>query len=64
VRLVKNPRGECGRFSVRRRQIPVRRPDTGEWTVQIDQRRQYDEQPGTNLVRLLIRVERVFREPS
>lgn len=63
VRLAKRPRGKCGRFSVRRRQIPIRRPQTGAWTVQVDQRRRYREQPGTNVVRLPIHVRRVFREP-
>jgi len=61
VRLAK-PRGACGTFSVRRRQIPVRRPDTGRWLVQVDQKRRYSEAPGTNWVRLLIRVRRVFRD--
>jgi hypothetical protein len=57
------PRGDCGRFSTRRRQIPVRRPRTGDWTLQIDQRRRYSETPATNWVRLVIRVREVFLEP-
>lgn len=62
VRLAE-PRGDCGRFSVRRRQIPISRPRTGDWTLQIDQRRRYSETPDTNWVRLVIRLREVFKEP-
>jgi hypothetical protein len=62
-RLARRTFGACGKFSVRRRQLPIRSPRTGEWTVQIDQRRRYREDPGTNWVRLLIRVRRVFQDP-
>jgi hypothetical protein len=65
VRLVRRPTGPCGAFSVRRRQIPIERPRTGEWTVQIDQRRDFvDEDPGTNWVHILIDVARRFRDPG
>jgi hypothetical protein len=60
VRIAR-PRGDCGTFSVRRRQIPVRRPRTGDWTLQVDQRRDYSDSPGTNWVRLLIKVREIFR---
>jgi hypothetical protein len=64
VRLVRRPERPCGSFSVRRRQIPVERPRTGEWLVQVDQRRDYVANPGTNWVHVLINVARVFREPE
>ncbi len=35
------PSGPCGTFSARKRQIPVRRPGTGQWTVQFDQQKSY-----------------------
>ena len=58
------PEGACGTFAVRRRQIPLRRPRTGAWTLQVDQRREYSASPGTNWVRLLIKVRRIFRDPG
>ena len=36
VRLARKP-GGCGSFEVRRRQIPIRQPGLGLWTVQFDQ---------------------------
>ena len=60
VRIAR-PQGDCGTFTVRRRQIPVRRPRTGDWTLQVDQRRDYSDAPGTNWVRLLIKVRQFFR---
>ena len=65
VRLARRPSGACGAFSVRRRQIPIDRPRTGEWLVQVDQRREFRaEAPGTNWVHVLINVERMFRTPD
>jgi hypothetical protein len=65
VRLVRRPTGSCGVFTVRRKQIPIERPRTGEWTVQIDQSRQFvEEAPGTNWVQVLIEVARAFRDPG
>lgn len=44
--LLARPHGSCGTFAARARQIPVRRPRTGLWRVQLDQRREYRrEQP-------------------
>lgn len=60
VRLAR-PHGDCGTFSARARQIPVRHPHTGQWIVDFDQRRRY---PGTLPPvrdRLLITVRRVPR---
>jgi hypothetical protein len=53
------PQGPCGRLDVVRRQIPVRHPATGRWTLQIDNQRSYSEKPATAFVRLGITVRRV-----
>jgi hypothetical protein len=52
------PHGPCGTFAVRARQIPVRRPATGIWTVQLDQSRRYDGELDPVYVRLTIAVRR------
>jgi hypothetical protein len=49
------PRGRCGTFSVRRRQIPVR-ARTGTWLVQFDQLRRFTNPPESVFVQLQIRV--------
>jgi len=54
----------CGTFKARRRQIPVRHPQTGTWTLQVDQQRRYSRAPDSVFVRLSIIVQRVFRLPS
>jgi hypothetical protein len=61
VRLVRRPHGACGTFTVRRRQIPVFRPRTGHWTLQVDQQRLYSPAPNSVFVRLDIDVQRVIR---
>jgi hypothetical protein len=60
VRLARRPAGACGTFSVRRRQIPVRKPHTGRWTLQVDQQRRYSVAPDSVFVRLDIDVRRVI----
>jgi hypothetical protein len=60
VRLVRRTTGDCGTFAVRRRQIPVTRPLTGRWTLQVDQQRKYALQPDSVFVRLSIDVQRVL----
>ena len=57
VRMARRP-GECGRFSARRRQIPVRDPGLGIWTVQFDQRRRLVNPAVTPIVfvRIAIRI--------
>jgi hypothetical protein len=52
------PRGACGTFSVRARQIPVERPATGLWTVHVDQSRRYEADADPVYVRLTIDVRR------
>jgi hypothetical protein len=61
VRIAWHPRNACGTFSVRRRQIPIVRPHTGRWTLQVDQQRRYDPTPHTVFARLDITVQRVIR---
>ena len=63
VRLARRPKGSCGKFRVKRRQIPIRNARTGRWIVQIDQRRKYAPEPNPVWVRLPIDVVQVFREP-
>jgi len=53
------PEGPCGRLAARRRQIPLRRPATGRWTLQVDNQPDYSPQPPGVFVRLDITVKRV-----
>jgi hypothetical protein len=64
VRLTPAALGPCGTFSVRRRQIPIRHPHVGLWTIQVDQKRRYSAAPGTNLVRIDIRLREQFLPPA
>jgi hypothetical protein len=50
--------GVCGDFSVRARQIPIDNPQTGRWTLQVDQQRRYSAQPASVAVRITIVVKR------
>jgi hypothetical protein len=50
--------GPCGTFDVRRRQLPIRRPATGRWMVQIDQERAWHKTPASVSVQLSIDVMR------
>jgi hypothetical protein len=61
VRLAKRPSAPCGRFSVRRKQIPIRNPRLGQWTLQIDQEKKYRSAPERGAIRVIIRVQRVFK---
>jgi hypothetical protein len=42
VRIAGKPFGDCGQFSVRRRQFPFKNPRTGPWVVQFDQEQAYN----------------------
>jgi hypothetical protein len=64
VRLARHPQGDCGTFSVRRRQIPVAVPRTGKWTLQIDQQRRYASAPDSVFVRIIITVGRRIRSSA
>jgi hypothetical protein len=61
VRLAAKATGPCGTFSVRRRQIPVRDPKLGKWTLQVDQDKAYSATPTGINVLLAITVQRVFK---
>src|SRR2546423_7513316 len=61
VRLAGRPQGACGTFNVRRRQIPVARPHTRRWTLQVDQQRRYSPAPDSVFVRLVIDVEKLIK---
>ena len=63
VRLARRSKGRCGRFDVRRRQIPIDDPASGRWTIQIDQRRRYSPQPRPVWVRVPVTVRRTFLVP-
>jgi hypothetical protein len=60
VQLAPAPAAPCGTFSAKRRQIPVKNARTGRWTVQIDQKKAYSEQPDPVWVRLPITVRETF----
>jgi hypothetical protein len=64
VRLVRKIDNPCGTFSVRRRQIPIKRPKLGRWRLQVDQQRKYSRRPAGVNVRADIDVQRVFRARS
>ena len=51
VRMARQPRRDCGGFSARRRQIPIKNPGLGKWILQFDQ---YEavRQPGRDADRL------------
>jgi hypothetical protein len=53
--------GPCGRIDVRRRQIPIERPATGRWTLQVDNQKRYSTQPVGVFVRWAINVQRTLR---
>jgi hypothetical protein len=61
VTLERSTAAPCGTFTARRRQIPVKRPRTGTWTLQVDQQRRYSRAPDSVFVRVSIVVQRVFR---
>ena len=61
VRLVRRISNPCGTFSVRRKQIPIKRPRLGVWRLQVDQQRKYSRAPDGVNVRADIRVQKVFR---
>jgi hypothetical protein len=61
--LLGAPEGACGRLDVRRRQIPIHKPRTGRWTLQVDTLREYSSAPATAFVRLAITVRRIVGGP-
>jgi hypothetical protein len=63
VKLSKHPAAPCGTFSVKHRQIPIRNPRLGQWTLQIDQEKKYRPSPERGAIKVVIRVQRVFKRP-
>lgn len=63
VRFSKAPKAPCGTFKVKRRQIPVKNPRLGQWTLQIDQEKKYRRAPERGAIKVIIRVQRVFTPP-
>jgi hypothetical protein len=63
VKLSKHPAAPCGTFRVKRPQIPIRKPRLGQWTLQIDQEKKYRRSPERGAIKVIIRVQRVFRRP-
>ena len=61
VRLVKRIKNPCGTFSVKRKQIPIKRPKLGVWRLQVDQQKRYSRAPDGVNVRSDIKVQKVFR---
>ena len=60
VRLVKRIMNPCGTFSVKRKQIPIKRPKLGVWRLQVDQQKRYSRAPDGVNVRADIKVQKVF----
>jgi hypothetical protein len=58
VRLSRRPADACGTFSVKRRQIPVVRPHTGRWLLQVDQQKAYSKTPDSAFQPVRITVAR------
>ena len=56
--LLATPAAPCGTFDVRRRQLPVKQPQTGRWFVQIDQDAVWHRTPSGVSFRLTIDVTR------
>jgi hypothetical protein len=56
--MIGKPFGDCGQFSVRRRQFPFNNPRTGNWSIQFDQEQAYNPQAGI-FTRLKIVVKKV-----
>ena len=60
VRFARGPSGPCGTFSVKRRLIPVANARSGQWLMQVDQKRVYSPKPDPVWVRRPIDVTDVF----
>lgn len=61
--VLATPQGACGTFTVRRRQIPVKRARIGKWTLRVDQQKAYSPNPVSGWVSIPITVERRLRLP-
>jgi hypothetical protein len=63
IRLARRPAGVCGVFHARRRQIPIRKPATGDWILQVDQQRRYSPTPNSNAQPVIITVAESVKQP-
>jgi hypothetical protein len=63
VRFARRSTLPCGTFRAKRKQIPVKRPATGEWLLQVDQQRRYATLPASNAQRVIIKVTETFKKP-
>jgi hypothetical protein len=55
------PKGDCGLFSVKRRQFPFKKsPRRGIWTIQFDQQKRYNPKASPR-VPLPVRVSRQIK---
>jgi hypothetical protein len=63
VRFTHQPTLPCGVFRAKRKQIPVKRPATGDWLLQVDQQRRYAALPASNAQRVIITVTETFKKP-
>jgi hypothetical protein len=63
VRFARRSTLPCGVFRAKRKQIPVKRPATGDWLLQVDQQRRYAALPASNAQRVIIKVTETFKEP-
>jgi hypothetical protein len=63
VRFAPRSGAPCGTFHARRRQIPIKKPAFGKWILQVDQQRRYAALPESNLQRVIIHVQKSFKQP-
>lgn len=56
------PKGPCGRIDVKRRQIPVKKPALGRWTLQVDNQKTYSATPDSVFKTLIIQVTQKLRQ--
>jgi hypothetical protein len=63
VRFAPQSGAPCGTFHARRRQIPLKDPAFGKWTLQVDQQRHYAALPATNAQRVIIHVQKSLKQP-
>lgn len=56
--MIGKPFGDCGQFSVRRRQFPFKNPRIGMWWIQFDQEQAYNQQ-ASSFTKLKIIVKKV-----
>jgi hypothetical protein len=63
IRFARRPGTACGTFHAHRRQIPLKSPALGKWILQVDQQRRYAAVPNTAAQRVIIHVQKSFKQP-